>query len=379
MKEIVDRATTEQVPVDNIYVGRRLRGVNESKMREYMKSMKATGLLHPIVVDSNRNLVVGMHRLEAAKKLGWKTISARVVEIENPHQAILMEAEENLQTSELSILELAIHVTAKDDALRAMGMRREHGGSSKKGRTVDQQAAETGIDKFLLYRLWRIGRGLSDRAKHALLGTNAANKKVLLLKIAEIEDQDRQLRIALRVAKLKAATLKEAKQIFDDEGEEIGRNIKNAIGFLSKQTAQKKASAVLRQISLVLGQAIAGLKDASPEDLARMKAAPNVVSELMALLKSEGLEIKKPTTIACIRGHETRKRHKTKKEPGSPWTPLTAIPPTKADADRNGEVLVWNASSGTVGRARWNKLKPAHSHWQKIVSPFVEADDDISE
>lgn len=54
-----------------------------------MKSMdKSHGLLHPIIVDKDHFLIVGRRRWEAAKQLKWESIEARVMDMDDPHQAI---------------------------------------------------------------------------------------------------------------------------------------------------------------------------------------------------------------------------------------------------------------------------------------------------
>jgi ParB-like chromosome segregation protein Spo0J len=47
------------------------------------KSIKDVGLLHPIVITSNNELVAGERRLEACKSLGWSEIPVRVVDLDN--------------------------------------------------------------------------------------------------------------------------------------------------------------------------------------------------------------------------------------------------------------------------------------------------------
>jgi ParB family chromosome partitioning protein len=46
-------------------------------------SIQAVGLLHPIVITPDRQLIVGQRRLEAVKQLGWTEIPARVVDLAN--------------------------------------------------------------------------------------------------------------------------------------------------------------------------------------------------------------------------------------------------------------------------------------------------------
>ena len=60
--------------VDAVSVGERLRSFDPEKVEAFAESMDAIGLQHPISVWSpdtdTLDLVTGLHRLEAAKKLG---------------------------------------------------------------------------------------------------------------------------------------------------------------------------------------------------------------------------------------------------------------------------------------------------------------------
>jgi ParB family chromosome partitioning protein len=57
------------VKIADIIVGKRHRR-EMGDISQLAKSIDDIGLLHPIVVDSNRNLIVGGRRLEAVKFLG---------------------------------------------------------------------------------------------------------------------------------------------------------------------------------------------------------------------------------------------------------------------------------------------------------------------
>ena len=61
-------------------------------LTELAESMYRHGLLHPIVITTERRLIAGQRRLEAAKLLGWKRIPVRVVDIDGAAHA---EADEN--------------------------------------------------------------------------------------------------------------------------------------------------------------------------------------------------------------------------------------------------------------------------------------------
>ena len=72
------------VPIEEIYVPAKLRKtLNADKVQELAESILEKGLLTPIQVrrDAARYvLVTGLHRLEAAKVLGEKTIGALIVQ-----------------------------------------------------------------------------------------------------------------------------------------------------------------------------------------------------------------------------------------------------------------------------------------------------------
>lgn len=71
------------VPLDRIYVPMRLRKtLDPDKVEELAESILEHGLLTPIQVrrdDDRYVLVTGLHRLEAARMLGEKTVDALIV------------------------------------------------------------------------------------------------------------------------------------------------------------------------------------------------------------------------------------------------------------------------------------------------------------
>src|SRR2546425_13039836 len=72
-------AVTQLLELDAIRVGRRMRRSNHA-IGELAASLQQHGLLQPIVVRKLRSgafaLVAGGRRLEAARALGWTTVSA---------------------------------------------------------------------------------------------------------------------------------------------------------------------------------------------------------------------------------------------------------------------------------------------------------------
>jgi ParB family chromosome partitioning protein len=91
----------EEIDVDSIRPSKfSLRPIDEKVLEELMQSIKAQGLLQPIMVrplsEDSWELIFGNHRLEACKRLGWKTIPCRVCEMDDAKSFMTAEVE-NLQ------------------------------------------------------------------------------------------------------------------------------------------------------------------------------------------------------------------------------------------------------------------------------------------
>lgn len=68
----------KEIDISKIKIGERQRKYI-GDITTLKKSMKEIGLLNPIIVSSDYTLIAGYRRLLAAKELGWKTITARVI------------------------------------------------------------------------------------------------------------------------------------------------------------------------------------------------------------------------------------------------------------------------------------------------------------
>ena len=88
-------------------------------VEELAQSMAVIGLLHPVIVcpEAARWLLVcGTRRLEAARTLGWEMISVRVIPNAPVPLRQLIQAAENLQRSEFSLIEVTDVVLSLQEA-----------------------------------------------------------------------------------------------------------------------------------------------------------------------------------------------------------------------------------------------------------------------
>jgi hypothetical protein len=72
-----------RIKIDEITISERDRYRRDlGDIARLAKSVSKVGLIHPIVVNSRGELVVGLRRLLAARLLGWKEIPATVIDID---------------------------------------------------------------------------------------------------------------------------------------------------------------------------------------------------------------------------------------------------------------------------------------------------------
>ena len=94
------------VSPDSIIVKKRIRK-DLGDITGLTESLKVYGQLTPIIINRNYELIAGFRRLQAVKRLGWKTIEAVIVDRATDQQKLEIEMEENIQRQDLSSEEIA--------------------------------------------------------------------------------------------------------------------------------------------------------------------------------------------------------------------------------------------------------------------------------
>ena len=125
------------IDIDKIEVGDRLRALDLEKVDALVELMAHQGQLHPIVTravegGSEFVLVVGLHRLKAAMKLGWTQIRATAHAKMSDDAAVLAEIDENLCRSELSPAGRADHVGRRKAIYERLHPETKHGAAPGK-------------------------------------------------------------------------------------------------------------------------------------------------------------------------------------------------------------------------------------------------------
>lgn len=90
-----------KIHIFQIKVSEGHRETSQEAIHELADSISKVGLLNPITVDKDYTLIAGLHRLEAAKLLGWEEIECNISDLEGL-LAELAEIDENFVRKGLS-------------------------------------------------------------------------------------------------------------------------------------------------------------------------------------------------------------------------------------------------------------------------------------
>ena len=189
---------TELIDVDAIQLGDRLRQANAEAVASLQASMDKIGLRTPITVRmmdadaiSEPMLVSGLHRLEAAKALGWQRIECFVVDHESDDEARMWEIAENLHRAELTALERSEHIAEWARlSERVSQLATPSGGTQPNEKGVRKAARELGIGVNDAHRSVKVA-GLTDEAKEAAREVGLDDNRSALLEAARV-DPDKQ-------------------------------------------------------------------------------------------------------------------------------------------------------------------------------------------
>jgi ParB family chromosome partitioning protein len=192
-----------KINISDIGVGTRMRKLDANKVQTIAESMKQIGLLQPITVARNNNssykLIAGLHRLEAAKLLGWQAIEA----IEFDGDAIdaeLAEIDENLARNDLTVLEQGEHLARRQELV---GYKRGGDRRSKRNdyglKTTKEIAHEIGISENSVEKRIQVARNIVPEVKEVIRNTDIADSTTQLLELARLEPE-RQVEVAKAIA-----------------------------------------------------------------------------------------------------------------------------------------------------------------------------------
>lgn len=171
-----------KIAINEIKVTAGRRKASLTGIDELVRSISEVGLLNPITIDADHVLIAGLHRLEAAKRLGWTEIECTVCGLDGL-QAELAEIDENVVRTALSTIEYgellerrreiyeSLHPETKAGAAQAAGMNRATGKnvSDKMSPTsksfAQDTAAKLGVSARTVERTMQTMKGLTKETR----------------------------------------------------------------------------------------------------------------------------------------------------------------------------------------------------------------------
>ncbi len=90
-----------KLEISKIKIKKRIRK-DTGDLNSLVNSLMKHGLINPIVVNSKNELLAGHRRLLAAKKLKWKTIDVKIIEVSDKLDKLNIELEENISRKDFT-------------------------------------------------------------------------------------------------------------------------------------------------------------------------------------------------------------------------------------------------------------------------------------
>jgi len=186
------------IKINDIVINSRKRKLNENKVKELAESMKLIGQLEPITVTSGNVLLAGLHRVEAAKILGWDEIKAELFE-GNELECELAEIDENLMRNDLTVLEQGEHLARRQELIGyKQGDNRftiDRGETVSPLKTTAEIAHHIGLTERSAQQRIQAARNIVPEVKDAIRDTEIANSTTQLLELARLSP-DKQIEVS---------------------------------------------------------------------------------------------------------------------------------------------------------------------------------------
>ena len=179
-----------QIKISDVKINPGRRATQQRNVEKLARSIAAVGLMNPVTLDQNNTLIAGLHRLEAAKLLGWTEIECSIIGM-NGVQAELAEIDENIVRTKLTKQELGDQLLRRKELYEMLhpetrqGMR--NGQTSKNAnlasletKSFAQDTSEkTGMSKRTVSRLLQIANNMTQDAKRIVQASDLTQDTAL--------------------------------------------------------------------------------------------------------------------------------------------------------------------------------------------------------
>ncbi len=203
-----------KIKIDSIKINERMREVSEDKVTEIASSIKEIGLLNPITISDNNELIAGLHRLNAFKMLGYAEIEANVVHLSGLKQE-LAEIDENLIRADLHYIDRGDHLKRRKEIYELLHPETKQGTAQRIGQInndplsklvrventstildspaptfIKDTAAKAGLSESVIKQEIQMSRNFTPEMKQQV--KKADLSKTEALKLARLEPEKQQ-------------------------------------------------------------------------------------------------------------------------------------------------------------------------------------------
>lgn len=189
-----------RIKISNIKINPGRREAEPKAVEELARSITAVGLMNPVTLDQNNTLVAGLHRLEAAKLLGWTEIECTTIGMDSV-QAKLAEIDENIVRTKLNRQELCEQLLRRKEIYETLHPETRHGmrnGQTAKNANLatletksfaEDTAEKIGMSKRAVSRLLQIANNLTGDARRIVEAHNMTQDTALKLSRLQHDEQ----------------------------------------------------------------------------------------------------------------------------------------------------------------------------------------------
>ncbi len=191
-----------QISIFQVNVNAGRREADPEAVQKLADSISKVGLINPITVDQEYTLIAGLHRLEAAKRLGWTEIKCTVSDLEGL-QAELAEIDENFVRKDLSDDEFRELLLRRKEIYEALHPETKHGmrnGQTSKDRNLRfletkpfavDTAEKIGVSRATVERQIQTAKNLTPEAKGIIKGNKVSKTDALKLsRLAPVQQKE---------------------------------------------------------------------------------------------------------------------------------------------------------------------------------------------
>ena len=193
------------IQISEIKINPERREADPEGVQELVDSISKVGLLNPITVDQEHTLIAGLHRLEAAKLLGWTEIECTVSSLEGL-LAELAEVDENAIRKGLSAVEYSDLLLRRKEIYEMLHPETKNGGDRKSEKIriakcnsdsavkpfIKDTAEKLGVHPTTVARQVQTAKNLTQEAKDIIRDTGTKLTKKDALKLSRLSPEQQK-------------------------------------------------------------------------------------------------------------------------------------------------------------------------------------------